>query len=343
MPVTKQTYTAVAPWSPTSLAQAFEDAFIGAGLMTDWYDEFTNGGFEHRILEIVYDGTKAYGKAYYWFLFNGQEVFYSVATGWNTTTNAPTGTVLFDFINASTTVASNHLRFAQLNSLSSTTVTRYTSQADADFTWFYVRCGTVNFDFHISKTAPNGWIDLNKLAWHPLMHVKPEVSGSSGFMSFIYGPIRLRRSVVGGNGYREGNAFLSYGNNSGAVQQAGSWGRARTHIYQFIGNSNNYYATNNQIEFSGIHPVTLPSGFNNANPAFSTDVNPIWSGLPLSLYSPAVLPSDFGIAGHLTSNTMATFDQYVVTPSTEIYDIIRVANPDASDRYAAPLFLARVV
>lgn len=341
MPVTKQTYTAIAPWTPTSLAQAFEDAFIGAGLMTDWYDEFTSGGFEHRILEIVYDGTKTYGKAYYWFLFSGQEVFYSVATGWNTTTNVPIGDVYLDFINASTTTADTHLRFALLNSLTSTTVTRYTSQANANFTWFYVRCGTANFNFHISRAAPNSWIDLDKAVWHPLMHVRTGVAEGYGFAFFNYGKIRLRRSYIG-NRHRPDqsqNTFVFYGVDSTTSQS--TWQEFSTHQFVLAGNTNQANTAN--LASFGSRSVILPVWFANSNPAYTTDVNPVWSGLPLSLYSPEVLPSDFGIAGHLTSNTMAAFDQYVVTPAVEVYDILQVTNHPALDRRSSPLFLARTV
>lgn len=345
MPVTKQTYTAIAPWTPTNLAQVFEDAFIGAGLMTDWFDEFVSGGFEHRILEVVYDGAKTYGRAYYWFIFNGQEVFYSVATGWNTTTNVPIGTVFLDFINASTTVTTNHLRFALLNSLTTTTLTRYTSQADPNFTWFYIRCGIANFDFFISRVAPNPWIDLDRLFWHPLMFLRTETNSAAGIVSFNYGPIRTRRSAIGGNGYRSENSFLSYGNTNNGIQPNTGWSILRTHAYQLIGNSPTFNVINNQVDLGGgsnFHPITLPSGFTNANPAFSVDVNPVWSGLPLSMYSPEVLPSDFGICGHLTANTMATFDQYVVTPGTEVYDIIRVTN-NGLGRQCSPMFIARTI
>ena len=83
MACTKETYTAAATWTPAQLAQLFEDAFIDAGLMTAWYDSFADSGIENRVLEITYDGTKTFGKTYYWFMFSTSGVYLHVATGWS--------------------------------------------------------------------------------------------------------------------------------------------------------------------------------------------------------------------------------------------------------------------
>ena len=46
MAVSKQAYTVSAPWLNFQLADQFRQAFIDAGLMTDWHDSFTTGSGE---------------------------------------------------------------------------------------------------------------------------------------------------------------------------------------------------------------------------------------------------------------------------------------------------------
>lgn len=91
MAVTKSIHAVVAPWGVSGLANAFKDAFIAAGLMSDWHDSFTSGGFEHRILEVVYDNTKTYGTCYYWFILDGVGARVKTVTGWDTVNNIPKG------------------------------------------------------------------------------------------------------------------------------------------------------------------------------------------------------------------------------------------------------------
>ena len=106
MACTKQTYTATATWTASDLAQLFEDAFIDAGLMTAWYDSFLSSSVENRVLEVVYDGTKTYGKTYYWFMFTTTGVYLHVATGWDAPNNVPSGTQYLDYFSTTTSIKS---------------------------------------------------------------------------------------------------------------------------------------------------------------------------------------------------------------------------------------------
>ena len=94
MPVTFQGYSVPATVTPSAMATALGTVFTDAGLIASggtWYDSFASGGIENRVLEIVYDNSKTYGKTYYWFMFSGADIFVHIATGWNVTSHIPAG------------------------------------------------------------------------------------------------------------------------------------------------------------------------------------------------------------------------------------------------------------
>ena len=339
MAVTKQTYTVASPWSNAQLANGIKEAFIGAGLMTDWYDSFLDGAVENRILEITYDASKAWGKTYYWFKFHNSQMYVHIASAWNTTTHKPSGTQYVDYFSNATnnadlmTVLTN-----ALNSNTTTTITRFTSQVDATFTWFLIRCGSVNFNFHINRNPPLSWVDLNKVFYTSMMWQRSWVASSSGGSAFVLFPAAARRSHLGrALGYDTNGGYFGLG-----TTFYDSFDRTilQTLAYHFSGNTASGFTNFNYSNGNGI---ILPVGF-PGNPSYTTVDNPIFNGFPLTAYSAAVLPSDFGIAAYFGGNTMAAFDQFVVTPSVEVYDIIQVTNSSqANNGRVSPLFLARVI
>jgi hypothetical protein len=349
MPVTKQTYTVASPWNNAQMAAGFRDAFIGAGLMTDWYDSFLDTGIEHRILEITYDASKAYGKTYYWFKFANSQVYVHIASGWNATTRKPNGTRLVDYYSDSTTLADatnrvNNVSTIVTNSLNTnttTTITRFTSQVDASFTWFLVRNGSLNLNFHINRNPPLSWIDLNKVFYTSMMWQRSWVTGSSGGAAFVLFPMATRRSHLGRALGVDTNPFF-YGASSFTLFRDYDRSIFQTLAYHFSGNRPNENANSNP-SFGDSNGVLFPVNF-LGNPSYTAVDNPIFNGFPLTAYSAGVLPSDFGIASYFGSNTMASFDQFVVTPSVEVYDIIQVTNSgQANNGYVSPMFLARVI
>lgn len=343
MPVVKQTYTASPPYTQSNLALLFRSAFIDAGLMTEWFDSFTSGGIDSRILEVTYDGTKTYGKTYYWFMFSGANVHMHVTTGWNASSDAPVGTQYIDFLNSSTTTTANHMQFRPFNSTVTFTITRYTSEVNPQFTWFIVRNGTVIFNLHISRTAPTASIvDLNRVFYTSAMWCETATAANTGTVGFNLFPPVLRRHYLG-NSLRGVTTVGSYG----AVGEGGNndW---RAGIFGSMSNIMNFYgytfvgnANNTASNLSSGRNILLPVGFTNTNPSYATDSRPIYSGLPLSPYSSSVLPADFGISGIYTANNLEVFHQVIVTAGVEQWEVLSVANASAVTISPTAVFLAR--
>ena len=212
MAVTKQTYSASPVWTAAGLANRFRDAFIDAGLMTDWFDSFVNGGIENRILEITYDGAATYGKCYYWFMFSTTFAGVSVATGWSTLTNEPTGTQYVDFFSTATNTTTNHYSLTggvALITGTEASIVRYTSTDDSDYSWFVFRNGAVPYPFMIApaNVARVAWLDLNKTMFHHFVVPELRVRAAT-WRNYSSAGIRfdswykLRRSFVGGYALR---------------------------------------------------------------------------------------------------------------------------------------------
>ena len=181
MAVTKQTYTAAPTWTASAAAALFEDAFIDGNLMTAWHDSFVNGSVENRILKVSYDATKTYGECYYWFVFTTTFIGVSVASGWNNSTNVPTGTQYLDYFATTTNITSNHSPL--LSAASATTqldLVRYTSAIDSDYSWFVIRNDAVPLPFMITPaSAPIvPWIDLDKNLFHHILQSNVNVAAT---------------------------------------------------------------------------------------------------------------------------------------------------------------------
>jgi hypothetical protein len=331
MACTRETYTATATWTASQLATLFRDAFIDAGLMTDWFDSFANGSIENRILEVTYDGTKAYGKTYYWFMFATTGVWLHVATGWNAATDQPTGTQYLDFLSTTTNATTNHWQMFAAATSNTVELVRYTSGVDADQSWFTIkRSGDVNRTFTIVNDAltVQSWLDLSKGFFNGFMHVAPSIDSNSGVIQFDRGP-SLRREIAVGT-YLIGTTDTgSYGASviTRNLLAYGATGRGAA------GGVNNYGT-------SGFIP--LPTASATANPAYTADSSPVFHSLPFHPYVAESLPSDFGLSFHFASNAFDSGDTLVVTAGTEEWEVL-AETAGTAGTIATPLFLARMV
>ena len=336
MACTKETYTATATWTLSQVADLFRDAFIDAGLMTDWYDSFVSSGFENRILEVVYDATKAYGKTYYWFKFGpgGHPASLNIATGWNNVTHLPTGTQYLDYFDTNTNQNNFFYSYAITGGLSNNStaqLTRYTSGVNPGVSWFVINTSGNRRCFTIVSAAENIWsaINLNNGYLSGFHYTILSTSGNMGTISWGIGPL-LRREVSRGQALRGATDWTSY---------VGSIASERSLGYAAVGRQDNGQGSNWNI---GQPFIFLPVGSSSANPAFTQNSNPVFHSIP---YSPLVapLPSDFGITFHYATNIFSIGDTFVVSAGTEEWEVLDFYANGSSVTGASPLFLARMV
>jgi hypothetical protein len=327
MAVTKETYTAAATWTAAQLATLFEDAFVDAGLMTAWYDTFLSGTVENRILEITYDGAKTYGKTYYWFMFTTTTIGVAIASGWNATTHVPTGTPNLDFFSATTNATGNHYVIRTgLATGTGAELVRYTASG---YSWFAFRNGATPTPFFIApaSTGIAPWIDLNKVLFHHYItgtaSVTSATSTSAAFITFA-SQFCLRRSYWT-QGFLRGRSSTGYTDNHTTLS--------------YVGATN----TNaNTANLSTTSSIFVPYGFNNTNPAYTTDYFPIVNGYSYSNYTTSNMPADFGIFFNYGTTAFAFGDLIVVSAGVEEWEIYGFANNTAADN-ASALIVARVV
>jgi len=353
MACTKETYTATAVWTASQLADLFRDAFIDAGLMTAWFDSFLSGSVENRILEVTYDGTKAYGKTYYWFMFDASGVYLHVATGWNASTDQPTGTQYLDYFSTATNTGANHWQVFSAPTNNTVELVRYTSGVDTDQSWFVLKSSTTRSCFTIVNGAMTvqPWMDLAKGFFAGFSRVLPYCGGSSGTnrrfgtLTFVRGP-GLRRDLTAGthlNGITGASAYSSQTALIGTIS------------YGAVGNQSNEFALNSDAFDTtgasgigasvGARPgaIILPNNFSGTNPAFTSNSNPVFHSMPFMPYITESLPADFGLTFHYATNSFSQGDTFVVSAGTEEWEVLDFAANASAVTGASPLFLARMV
>ena len=339
MAVTKATYTATGTWTASQLAGIFESAFVASGLMSSWHDSFTSGSVENRILEVAYDGGATYGTTYYWFMFSTSGAYFSVCTAWNSGSHVPTGTQYLDYFSTTTNSTGNHDRKLTLSSASNVSLIRYTSAIDATQSWYTLVQGSTSYTFTI---APAGftvapWVDMDKVLFHHHLVASPSVSNRTGFISIASCGL-LRRSFACGGG------LVGYTTSEhDFVQTVASYasvGRASNSA----GNNISSNATSISGGIGATASLFVPMGNSTANPAYSANFSPVFTGFPFSHYiSTPNSAADFGIAFHYANNTMVRGDKLIVTASVEEWEILAVTNNATVTDGASPMFLARVV
>lgn len=325
MAVTRQTYTASATWTAAGLADIFRDAFIDAGLMSAWHDSFTNT-VVNRVLEVDY-GTGTYALTYYWFMFTTTGVFYAQAASWNAGSDVPSGTQYLDHFSTTTSATTNHVQFLALSTATTVTLTRYTS---GNHTFFVLRSGSSFYTFGIDHAAVSlqSWVDLSAGYHNGLVRVQANASpsGSNEGLLRLSTPFRLRRSFLDGALLRGRTDISAYA----TEQNVGG--------YSFVGNVSG--STNSFAPAAG-GGLLMPYGANNANSAFATDFNPVYTGIRHLSTVSANLPADFGVTASRTNNTNAIQDTLTVSAGVEVWEVLAFANGAGTVGQASPLFLAR--
>jgi hypothetical protein len=346
MAVTKATYTATGTWTAAQLATIFESAFVASGLMSAWHDSFLSGSVENRILAVTYDGGATYGTTYYWFMFTTSGAYLHVATGWDVGSHIPSGTQYLDYFSTTTNATSNHWQFFSGASTSTATLTRYTSGADADQSWFVINNGTVRRAFTITPATMTlqSWLDLDKGFYNGFSHVacKTGASRHYGAVQFMRGP-GLRRDLMVGtalNGTTTNSDYITnvpfcpliaYGAPGNASSSIGSnieWGFSTSS--SLAGVTERYPGT-----------ILLPTGLAATNPAYASNSNPVFHSLPHNPYVVDPLPADFGLTLHYATNSFSVGDTMVVTASVEEWEVLEYAANASAVTGASPLFLAR--
>lgn len=333
MACTKETYTAAATWTPAQLAQLFEDAFVDAGLMTAWYDSFADFGIENRVLEITYDGTKTFGKTYYWFMFSTGGVYLSLATGWNDANNAPSGTQYLDYYRTNTDTTAYHWRMFSAATSDTIDLIRYTSGVDSNQSWFTIKATNDNYKtFTIAKgaLAIQSWLDLDKGFFSGLVHIYPRsVASYVNSIEFQRGPSLRREIAIGTYLYDETNSSDFSSNVADDTLMS----------YAAVGRQPNA-GTSNYSNFYGA--IYLPTALAAANPAYTADSNPVFHSLTFHPYIVDSLPSDFGVSFHFASNAFDIEDTLVVSSGVEEWELL-AERAGTVGTTATAMFLARMV
>lgn len=356
MAVTKQTYTATATWTASQLADIFRSAFIDAGLMTEWHDSFLSGSVENRVLRVQYDAAKAYGTTFYWFMFTTSEVALHVATGWNTSTDQPTGTQYLDYFATTTNSTTNHWSLLSAGTSVTVELVRYTSQVDNKQSWFVVKTGTTTrrtFAITAATSALQPWLDLDKGFYNGFVFAHGSVGLTTGnvqvqgsALTFALGP-GLRRCLLSGTPLNGSTTRTNY-NNAGIGLMA----------YSAFGNLANSYDDNTRINHLNVTGSTgflsaragaragsilLPINFSGTNPAFASSSVPVFHSMPATAYTVSPMSADFGITFHYATNTFSLGDTFVVSSGTEEWEVLEFATATSSVTHGSPLFLARTI
>lgn len=348
MAVTKQTYTATATWTAAQLADIYRSAFIDAGLMTDWFDSFSSGSIQNRILRVQYDASKTYGTTFYWFQFDATGPILQLATGWNTSTHVPTGTQYLDYVTTTTSSASGWRLLSGTNG-STAGLVRYTSGIDANQSWFVFNNNNIRKAFAITSASSSlqPWLDLNKGVYGGFYHTLHSTGANRRYAvnGFRRGP-GLRRDLVIGTALNGSTSSSNYTNDCANIMVCS---------YGAVGNSSNDFVNNNaamgfaaSIGFGGADErfpgaLILPCNFSGTNPAFTVNSNPVFHSMPFQAYTVNPLPSDFGLTFHYATNSFSQGDTFIVSSGTEEWEVVDFAASASAVTGASPLFLARTV
>jgi hypothetical protein len=332
MAVTKQTYTATATLTAATFFTQLRSAFIDAGLMTEWHDNFTNT-IENRVLEIT-NAAGTYGKTYYWFMVGASgNLFYQVATDWNTGSDIPSGTQYLDFFATTTNATTNHRQIATFGFTTDVKITRYTS---GNVNFFVISQGATYSCFTIVKGSGSfqPWVDFSKGFLNLLYEVAPVVNGGGGQVKFNRF-CSLRRELGRGVALNGSTSVANYTGTTGGITQGAEY------AYCGLGNISNNWQTNTGTIGSTQSAIVLPIGFNGTNGAYTTNSSPVFHSLPYSQWITTTMGSDFGITMLYTANTLGIYDTITVTAGTEVWEVMAFANNATITTGATPVMLAR--
>lgn len=337
MAVTTEIYPLIAGWTSTDFFDALEAAFVDAGYCAAQYDRYSVSGFEHMVIEVVYDATKTYGKRYYRFMLNGGVLWASICNFWNATTHAPTGTVYVDHTNVSNTQTYPWWRLVRASSVSSGYIKRYTSGARSTFSAFQVVTGSGHLAFTVPGPAEarQSWVDLSKFSFGQIHAFNTRVNQNDGRgEAFLQMNVMVRRDINAGPALNTTESFYYNQQPSQAnYSYAFNGGQSSWQVgdnYSAQGNANSDLTEPSAV----VNPpgvITLPTAVPAMNPSFATARFPIFAGLAWSAYMVDPLPADFGAYG---SNAIAPSvgDDLIVTAGVEEWEVItRRNNPNWGD------------
>lgn len=330
MAVTTDAYTASPPYTASQFADVLRDAMIGAGWMSAWYDSFSDGSRQHRIFEDVVDGSKTYGKTYWWFIFDGADMFIHVCTGWNASTHAPTGTQYTDYISTQLNTTANHLKLATQNSLTTVTARYFKSTNRTTFSCLLIVNGSVSYNMVLDRSAPNSAVDLDKEVYLRLYWARCATSSGNGRINMQHFPPRVKRSHLGaGLAFNPNTDTYGIGTAGSPWEPAGAGAAPLSNvIWGAPGRSDSNSA--NQAYGNGV--LELPIKFTSVNPSYGADKIAVFNSLRLYSYCDATLPTDFIFGPVYNSNTLTIGSTMTINGVT--YQIIAAAN--ASNITVAP-------
>jgi hypothetical protein len=347
VPVTKQTYTLNAGYTRANMADAMRSAFIDAGLMTEWHDSFTissgvMSGSPCRVMEIPHDATKAYGTAFYYFVFD-TGVYVALATGWRKTGTAPLqvpdGTQYLDYFVLPAGISNISSQLTRFGPTFSTTsnlfLDRFTSGEDPKQSWFLFRqpanlTRSSPFSFLHKDTTLHPWLDLSKGCISGLSTVETATSNRAGYTFFAI-PQALRRCLSFGSALRDSADGADY-----------SAMNIYPYSYVGAGSASNQGSSNLRGWNNAGARIPVPIGRNYVNSAFASDYVPIISNIPWNYYTPTRLANDLGVYMNYASNSIALGDRFIVQSAINEWEVLNFANNTVLTDGASATFLARI-
>ena len=334
MAVTKQTYTATATLTPATFFTQLRSAFIDAGLMTEWHDNFVSTN-ENRVMEIT-NAAGTYGKTYYWFMVSTSgNLYYHVATGWTAASDIPSGTQYLDYFSTTTSTTSNHRLCFSFGLTTDVKITRYTS---GNVNFFVISQNATFFCFTIQKGSGTfqSWVDFSKGFLSLFYEVNPITNGRWGTINFMR-YCSLRRELGRGTSLNGATAAGDYtGSTSGYSYGA-------EYSYSGLGNGSSSWAGNIAgTSLTQRSSIVLPIGFSGTNGAYSADTSPVFHSLPYSQWITTTMGSDFGVTMLYTANTLGIYDTITVSAGVEVWEVMAFANNAIIATGATPVMLARI-
>jgi hypothetical protein len=224
---------------------------------------------------------------------------------------------------------------ATANASTQLDVVRYTSAINSNYSWFVVRNDAVPFPFLIAPASASivPWLDLDKTIFHHFVRGVPRVAGATsavsiGTVSFTQ-TYRLRRSYLNGFSLRSITTTARYLTERSVLTYAAYAVSATT-------------GTGQDRALTNSSEVLVPYGFNDANPAFTSDFTPVLNGCSFSPYLTNALPLDLGIHFPFTTTAFSFADKIIVDAGVEEWEVLDFANNNQATA-SNPLLVARVV
>lgn len=319
-----------------------------------------------RILRLSYDNAKTHGNTHIAFSASTYSSHTNLAirltsSDWDLATNTPNGQgngldwsgtfKLVPRFNGDNTTASYVPYFPPYSTSASFGVSGYTSIAHGAFVSPITSTGTVVADVYKSSLNPDfsvirvsgagfnngtpmmwtfiapgmslpGWIDLDKVNMNPMLHITESGNGTSSNATLAMRSVsRLRRSAL----------------HSGVDTTSSEAALQSSPIEEF-----RYTSCSAGVEAMGAIPIPSFYGSATVNPAFTNNVAPIVTGLPMSMLTTDPWPADFGFWAPFGTTTYDNGDTLAITAGSNEWEVIDgVALP--TDSAASLLLLARVV